>query len=155
GGVDGKAYSAGQGTVWRWREAYQNDFAARMDWCVKARGEANHPPVVRLGQGEVLPARAGEVIRLDASGSTDPDGDRLSYEWMYYPEAGTYRGPLEVHGAATPVGRLKAPRVEGAKEAHIILKVRDDGTPPLTRYRRVRIALGPPDAGAEAEGTGR
>src|SRR5205823_772486 len=35
-------------TVWRWRTAYQNDFAARMDWTVKPFAGANHPPVVRL-----------------------------------------------------------------------------------------------------------
>jgi hypothetical protein len=148
-GVDGKTYTTGQATVWRWREAYQNDFAARMDWCVKSRGEANHPPVARLGHGDLLRAHAGEAVRLDASGSADPDGDRLSCEWMYYPEAGTYRGPLDVDGSAAAVARLKAPRVERAEEAHVILKVRDGGTPPLTRYRRVRIAFGPPDADAE------
>src|SRR5262249_1896502 len=102
-GADGKAYTTGQATVWRWREAYQDGFAARMDWCVKSRGEANHPPVARLGHGEVLRARAGGAVRLDASGSTDPDGGRLSYEWIYYPEAGTYRGPLEVAETATAV----------------------------------------------------
>ena len=32
-------------TVWRWRPAYQNEFAARMEWCVKSPKEANHPPV--------------------------------------------------------------------------------------------------------------
>jgi hypothetical protein len=154
-GADGKTYTAGQATVWRWREAYQNDFAARMDWCVKSRSEANHPPVARLGHDEMLRARAGEVVRLDASGSADPDGNRLTYEWMYYPEAGTYRGPLEIDGSATAVARLEAPEVEGAPEAHVILKVRDDGMPPLTRYRRVRIAFRPPGANAEGKGAGR
>lgn len=28
---DGKKYASDQATIWRWREAYQNDFAARMD----------------------------------------------------------------------------------------------------------------------------
>jgi hypothetical protein len=101
---------------------------------------------IRWGEGG---AHAGAVVRLDASGSTDPDGDRLTFEWMSYPEAGTYRRPLEVDGSATAVARIKAPKVEGAPEAHVILKVRDDGTPPLTRYRRVRIAFGPHDAEAD------
>jgi hypothetical protein len=30
-------------TVWRWRPAFQADFAARMAWCVKAARDANHP----------------------------------------------------------------------------------------------------------------
>lgn len=28
-------HASGPETVWKWREAVQNDFAARMDWCVK------------------------------------------------------------------------------------------------------------------------
>ena len=34
-GEDGREYTSDQATVWRWREGYQNDFAARMDWTVK------------------------------------------------------------------------------------------------------------------------
>ena len=34
--------------MWRWSDAFQNDFAARADWCVKSYEEANHPPVVKL-----------------------------------------------------------------------------------------------------------
>ena len=124
-GADGKSYTTGQATVWRWREAYQNDFAARMDWCVQPREKANHPPVAKLGHPDVLQARAGEVVRLSATGSTDPDGDRLTYEWMYYPEAGTYRGPLEIEDSARPEASLTAPQVERPQEAHVILKVRD------------------------------
>ena len=129
--------------MWRWRDAYQNDFAARMDWCVKPKDEANHPPVAKLEHDEVLQAHAGEIIRLSAAGSTDPNGDRLSYEWMFYPEAGTYRGPLEIEDSGTAEARLTAPAVEGPQVAHVILAVRDDGTPPLTRYRRVRITFRP------------
>ena len=33
-GVDGREYVSDQATIWRWREAFQNDFAARMDWTV-------------------------------------------------------------------------------------------------------------------------
>ncbi|RYD92028.1 MAG: DUF1593 domain-containing protein, partial [Sphingobacteriales bacterium] len=33
-------------TIWRWREHFQHDFAARMDWCVaSAYNKANHNPV--------------------------------------------------------------------------------------------------------------
>jgi hypothetical protein len=154
-GADGKTYTTGQASVWRWREAYQDDFAARLDWCVRPFAEANHPPVAKLGHEDVLQARAGEVVRLDAAGSVDPDGDRLTFEWLSYPEAGTYRGPLKIQGSDTAEARLTAPPVEGPKEAHVILKVRDDGTPPLTRYRRVRILLSPAGATAEPKEVGR
>jgi hypothetical protein len=154
-GADGKTYTTGQATVWRWREAYQNDFAARMDWCVKPHDGANHPPVAKLGHGEVLEARAGEVVRLRATGSSDPDGDRLTYEWMPYSEAGTYQGRLEIKDSSEPGASLTAPEVEGPQEAHVILKVRDGGTPPLTRYRRVRIAFEPAGVKADSKGARR
>ncbi len=154
-GADGKIYTTGQASIWRWRDAYQNDFAARMDWCVKPRDGANHPPVAKLGHDQVLQARAGEVVRLDAAGSTDPDGDRLTYEWMPYPEAGTYRRSLAITDPGSERASLTAPEVAGTQVAHVILKVRDDGTPPLTRYRRVRVTFKPAGAGAEAKGVGR
>ena len=34
-GMDGAEYTSDQATIWRWREAYQNDFAARMDWTIR------------------------------------------------------------------------------------------------------------------------
>jgi len=33
--------------LWRWSEAFQNDWAARADWCVKSYEEANHNPMSR------------------------------------------------------------------------------------------------------------
>ena len=34
-GVDGQSYTSDQATIWRWRKAFQHDFAARMDWTLK------------------------------------------------------------------------------------------------------------------------
>lgn len=31
-GTDGNWHQSNKATIWRWRAAYQNDFAARMDW---------------------------------------------------------------------------------------------------------------------------
>ena len=70
--------------------AYQNDFAARMNWGTQSYEEANHPPVVKLGHSNELKASKGDSVRLSAEGSTDPDGDALSYNWFYYPEVGTF-----------------------------------------------------------------
>jgi len=39
-------YTSAQATIWRWREAYQHDFAAHMDWCIADTFEkANHNSV--------------------------------------------------------------------------------------------------------------
>ena len=35
-------------TIWRWSEAFQNDWAARADWCVQDVGHANHPPQAKV-----------------------------------------------------------------------------------------------------------
>jgi hypothetical protein len=43
-------------TVWRWRPAFQADFAARAQWCVKPVKEANHPPVPVLNGDRTLAA---------------------------------------------------------------------------------------------------
>src|SRR3546814_4850241 len=63
-----------------------------LDWCVNGYAQANHPPVARLQGALRRTVRPGATITLDASSSTDPDGQSLRFEWVYYPEAGTYRG---------------------------------------------------------------
>jgi hypothetical protein len=93
-GVDGKAYSSDQATIWRWRKAFQHDFAARMDWTVKDAREANHNPEVvvngRSGKAPIhVDAVEGTPLTLDATGTKDPDGHALTYLWYFYPEAGT------------------------------------------------------------------
>jgi hypothetical protein len=43
-GADGRTYTSDQATIWRWRRAFQHDFAARMDWTIKDVKGANHNP---------------------------------------------------------------------------------------------------------------
>ena len=93
-GTDGQSYTSDQATIWRWRTAFQHDFAARMDWTIKAANEANHAPAVvvngvRGTEPLALQATVGTPIALDASGSTDPDGHALTCTWFFYSEAGT------------------------------------------------------------------
>ena len=75
--------------MWQWIDAIQNDFAARADWCVKSFKEANHPPVVQLKNALDIIAKPGRKIKLNAKGTTDPDGDQLSYTWWQYEDAGS------------------------------------------------------------------
>ncbi|MXP45749.1 DUF1593 domain-containing protein [Altererythrobacter sediminis] len=131
-------------TLWRWRDEFQNDFAARMDWTVKTPADANHPPVVRLAHPDRVTVRSGDTVPLSALGTTDPDGDSLSYQWFQYPEAGTYPKTIEMWGAENLYARgFTAPVVDRPSEAHFILKVTDKGTPALTRYRRVVVTILP------------
>ena len=92
-GKDGKTHIGSQATIWRWREAYQGDFAARMQWTLGSDFEsANHAPVIVLNSDTGLAAlrikaRFGETVKLDASQSWDPDlGDALEFKWLHYRE---------------------------------------------------------------------
>lgn len=138
--VDTSSYSGNKVTLWRWREDFQNDFAARMNWCTKSYGEANHPPVPVLAHPEEMTVKSGEVFALDAGGTTDPDGDNLSYVWFQYPEAGSYKEPMKIGGAENiPRLFITAPEVKKKESVHFILRVTDKGRPPLSRYKRVIV----------------
>ena len=129
-------------TLGRWAEALQNDFRARLEWCVKEPAAANHPPRVALDVPAQITLVAGESRRFSAAASTDPEGNRLAWEWFVYPEAGTWDGP--VTGAADGATyTLTAPPVTSPETVHLLVAVTDDGRPPLTRYARVVITVVP------------
>jgi hypothetical protein len=144
-GIDGGWYESNKATIWRWRQAYQHDFAARIDWKTKPFKEANHPPMVKLGHVNELQAKGGEKVTLSGEGSSDPDGNDLSYEWIYYPEVGTYSGPRlpVITNRKQKVASLTAPNVTQPETMHFILAVTDSGSPVLTRYQRVILTVVP------------
>jgi len=131
-------------TIWRWRKDIQNDFAARMEWTTKSFKETNHPPVPALGHSDHLTVKSGGSILLSAAGSTDPDGDSLSYLWFNYPEAGSLKEPVKFLGAENLYRvHVQAPVVTKPETVQFILKVTDKGAPPLTRYKRVFVTIVP------------
>ncbi len=75
----------------RWFDDIQNDFAARVDWCLTDDdSKVNHAPSVSVEEGIDIEAKAGEEITLTAKGE-DQDGDNLTYKWWRYFEADTYQ----------------------------------------------------------------
>jgi hypothetical protein len=157
-GIDGMQHISDQASVWRWREAFQHDFAARMDWTIADHAHANHNPQIEVnGQSGKAPitidAEVGKPIVLDASTSHDPDADQtLHYNWFHYSEAGvtgTNPAAVKITAANTPKATITAtstcrskwlplgPPCSGPGVAHIILAVTDDGSPSLTSYRRI------------------
>jgi len=146
---NGIEYTSDQATIWRWREAYQHDFAARMDWCVAETFEAaNHNPVAAFDNDPSkavakMNVKPGETVRLSAAGSNDPDGDTLSYRWFVYREAGTYAGTVDIQGSDRQQASLIAPKVDQASDIHVILETKDDGELNLFSYRRIVVTVTP------------
>jgi hypothetical protein len=140
---DSNHYSDNKATLWRWRADFQNDFAARMDWCLVDYKNANHPPVPVINQKEEITIQSGQGVGIDASGSHDPDGDSFSFLWFHYPEAGTYKKDLKISPENYPGIWFVAPDVEKKETVHIILKITDKGTPQLSRYKRVVLTILP------------
>ncbi len=128
-------------TVYRWRPAFQADFQARLDWCAKPFAEANHPPVIRLAGPRQRTVRSSHTLTLDASQSSDPDGQRLSFSWSCYPppEDGAPRPTIRT--ATSPSARFTAPAGSEGRRYHVVVAVRDTGSPALERYGRVEIRV--------------
>lgn len=129
--------------VARWRQQFQADFAARADWAVRSYANANHAPVAATNHPAALTVRSGATVALDASGSSDPDGDVLSYKWWIYDEVGTYPGAVSIANSRSRSASLVAPRVSAPQTVHVILEVQDGGSPRLTRYQRIVLTVVP------------
>ncbi len=152
--VNGRPYTSNQATIWRWRKHFQHDFAARMDWCVAAEfKKANHRPIAVLNGNTAndlikLAANVGDTVQLSSAGSSDPDGDAITSNWMIYREAGTFAGDVQLSQTAGNETRLVVPQPgRGSPQnatIHVILTVEDSGTPSLVAYRRAVISVGQP-----------
>lgn len=145
----GRLDSSNQATIWRWREHFQNDFAARMDWCVADDfTKANHNPHPTLNGDRstgvvLLAAQAGATVKLSAEGTNAGDaGQGVKVTWWIYPEAGTVKdATLRPTGALT--ADLILPPASQTGTVHVILQAEDEGTPALYAYRRLIIQVNP------------
>jgi len=128
--------------IWRWAEDFQNDWAARADWCVKPYREANHPPIVSLEGPNDVEAAQGATVKVSVKGSADPDGDKLSYSWWQYREPGTYKGEVTIRDAEKAAASVEIPaNARPGETIHLVAAVTDAGKPPLARYARVIVTV--------------
>ncbi len=128
-------------SVYRWRPSFQADFAARLDWCVKPFEQANHPPFVRISGESTVPVKPGKVFMLNASGTTDPHGNGLRFDWSIYPHDPEIARGVMIHSGKTATPRVEVGPILAGKTIPILLTVRDSGTPSLTRYGRVLLRV--------------
>jgi hypothetical protein len=166
--VGDRTYTSNHATVWRWRDAFQNDFAARIKWSMESNfSAANHHPVININDFKGLAplqitAEAGSNITLDASATYDPDGNSLTFKWWHYREPTATQWAVDreveqlkiknldaegrkVEVTLPPPDRagvdLNGKPVAVGQLLHLILEVTDNGSPSLTSYRRVLIQV--------------
>ncbi|MEL7585868.1 MAG: DUF1593 domain-containing protein [Prolixibacteraceae bacterium] len=131
-------------TVARWREAYQNDFAARARWCVLPYKQANHNPVLVVENDSTakilsLHAYPGQKISISATNSYDPDRNKMQYNWWIYNEV-TSSSALLLNSNKKKV-QVEIPKEAPSGEIHIVLEAKDNGKPVLRSYRRVIVKV--------------
>jgi hypothetical protein len=121
--------------------------------------EVNHNPRAVLNGDTTrnileITATPGQTVRFSAAGTSDPDGHAVATRWWIYEEAGTFwdtkarRFPAGVKLAADKgmTTSLLAPQVEQPATIHVILEVRDSGSPNLWAYRRAVVSIRPAGA---------
>jgi hypothetical protein len=138
---------ANQKNYWRWIINTSKDFAARMDWAVTADfTKANHAPKAQIVGELQRTVAVGEKVVLDGTPSSDPDaGQKLSFKWWHYKEVGmsakTGAKEVTLENATTPVASFTPTESEKGKELHMLLEVKDDGTPDLMNWKRVIVKV--------------
>ena len=122
--------------------AYQEDFAARAQWCAHGPSVCNHAPIVE-GVTPDTSALPGATVEVGAWVS-DPDGDMLSCCWTVDVLSSSYHGTqnLDAWCAEETRARFAVPD-DAAPDDRIVLvlRVRDMTERPCTRYAQVAITI--------------
>lgn len=116
-GKNGQLFLSNHASIWRWRDAFQDSFAARIQWTLTDDPtKANHAPIAIVNDSTpgpeplYLEAEAGSEVQLDASKSYDPDGDELSFHWMHYREVTATNWGIEFEVEKIDITDLKGAR---------------------------------------------
>ena len=130
-----------------------NDFCARMQWADEGRGNHNPKVVVNASNCQMvkssgrsvsspvhIQAKAGDVVSLDASKSSDPDGDVLSFSWWQQPEIGKTKATISQSDQPIAIIHIPADATVG-DNVHLVCEVHDDGPFHLVSYRRIVISI--------------
>ncbi|KAE9961746.1 hypothetical protein BLS_001432 [Venturia inaequalis] len=172
-GANGETFVSNKATIWRWREAFQAEFAARMQWTIRNSTKIQHPPVAVVNgncgfQPLILQVDPSKTIDLDASSSSSRDDMQLSFNWTHYREISLTQGnlievpeiPIVCKTADCKQVSLTVPNVTiscatslalhpnqsdiTCKAFHIILAVKNRVELGMTRYKRVILEVKKP-----------
>lgn len=130
----------------RYLRPYQEEFAARADWCVSSYEDCNHAPVVSVEELDVE-AAPGEHVTLNAS-IEDPDGDdTLAYWWVDVQNA-VYGGEAKAIQVWNPISAstcftVPADALPGDQFC-LTLQATDKADAPMTRYAQVLVTVTEP-----------
>ncbi|GAB4267427.1 MAG: hypothetical protein Kow0092_20770 [Deferrisomatales bacterium] len=106
-------------------------------------GAANRPPTADAGGNQRVTGR--DRVTLDGRGSSDPDGDPLTYRWTLVDGPGMYVPTIHLEGEEEAVARFDAPSVAYESSFTFQLAVSDGTHAPVTDQTDVTVVPDPDD----------
>lgn len=122
--------------------AYQEDFAARAQWCAHKPEECSHPVRIENATADCT-AGTGEGVELKAQ-VIDPDGAGFDATWTVSPHSSSYRGVEDLASwcARTVQGTFTVPADAQTGDRFVLtLSTRTRGKRPCTRYSQVAVTV--------------
>ena len=143
-------YTGKMGHPNRFLKMYQEEWAARSEWCCLPYDKCSHPPVVAVEEKEVS-AGCAETVCLKADVSADKD---FTVSWVIQNELCQYEGKgiLSCFETASGTYAFTIPYDAKIGDRFIALCcVKTDGRMPMTRFAQVRITVSSNKEKAETE----
>lgn len=128
----------------QWVDDAKLSFKNRLNYSLKGPDDVNHEPVIVVNgksdkKVQVVHTSPGAAVKLDASGSYDPDNDKISFKWSFYPEASSIKNIPVIEKASDKILFFKMPNDSPKGRLHLILELQDSGSTSLKTYKRFII----------------